>query len=146
MGILLFVKNFTLIIEYIQFIEIMNRYTIHCTPEQTKKAIELGAQIVILPNYTEYRVFPLVKCKDGNERPCVIPTAEQMRGWIMYNGAIDFYVDRDLDEELNYCDTYGYVVAFDDENRFVGTGFNSYIEATLAAIDAAFEYLEEQKK
>lgn len=142
MGILLFVKNFTLIIEYIQFIEIMNRYTIHCTPEQTKKAIELGAQIVILPNYTEYRVFPLVKCKDGNERPCVIPTAEQMIGWL--EGQEDIWkinIDRSPVLQWYYAINSESSMSIRSNNLYP-----SRPEATLAAIDAALEYLEGQKK
>lgn len=119
----------------------MNKYTIYCTSEQTKKALELGASIEILPNYTEYRVFPLVKCKDGNERPCIIPTAEQMIGWLEEQESIvcvniDYYVTDD---------TWAYWIKFKGDGVYNKQDFNSRKDATLAAIDAALDYLEKQK-
>lgn len=117
----------------------MNQYTIHCTEEQTKKALELGAQIVILPNYTEYRVFPLVKCKDGNERPCVIPTSEQMIGWLETQGLF-ITIDKSDGGHIFYKIRKG--------NKYIceWNSFSSRPEATLAAIDAALEYLINKKK
>lgn len=121
----------------------MDEYIIRCTSEQTKKALELGAPIEILPNYTEYRVFPLVKCKDGNDRPCIIPTAEQMLGWLEEQGVsveitmasqnIGYY-------SLNRIDRKG---AFDFTGRCEKT-YSSRKGATLAAIDAALEYLAKE--
>ena len=123
----------------------MNNYTIYCTVEQVKKAFELGAPIEILPNYTEFRGLPLVKCKDGNDRPCIIPTAEQMIGWLEEQHIIERV-------DIFCFMSWGYMIIRDDlvhpyvcvaknENE----GFSSRKEATLAAIDAALEYLTSKK-
>lgn len=106
----------------------MNKYTIHCTEEQTKKAFELGAPIVILPNYEEYKGFPFVRHTNGNEYPCAIPTAEQMLGWLEERG---LYIQID-----NMASTVG--VDFKTIYDRIKT---SRKEATLAAIDVALDYL-----
>lgn len=117
----------------------ISEYTIYCTQEQTKKARELGAPIEILPNYTEYRVFPLVKCKDGNERPCIIPTTEQMIGWLETQGLF-ISIDKSDGGHIFYKIRKG--------NKYIceWNSFSSRKEATLAAIGAALEYLKEQNK
>lgn len=119
----------------------MNRYTIYCTEEQTRKALELGAPIEILPNYTEYRVFPFIKCKDGNDRPCIIPTAEQMIGWLEEQGVF-ISVSR-----LLSCEEYS-VYIYTKKGRYYERDKRSLTrgEATLSAIDAALEYLENLKQ
>lgn len=113
----------------------MNRYVIRCTEQQTRKAFRLGAPIEILPNYTEFRGFPFVKCQDGNERPCVPPTAEQMIGWLEEQGILI-----DIDTEWNKSVL---VYVWDCENKsLINNVFHgSRKEATLAAIDAALDYL-----
>lgn len=116
----------------------MNRYNLYCTEEQTKKAYELGAPIEILPNYTEYSGFPLVKCKDGNERPCIIPTAEQMIGWLEEQKNIRVICIK------TYGD-WGYQIDIDSFVFLEKNGFACRKEATLAAIDAALEYLMKEK-
>lgn len=114
----------------------MNRYEICCTEEQTRKALELGAPIEILPNYTEFRGFPFVKCQDGNERPCVPPTAEQMIGWLEEKG---IYID--IEHINNYCA----MVSITDQ--YIGNPivYPSKKEVILTAIDAALEYLSQKK-
>lgn len=119
----------------------MNKYTIYCTEEQTKKARELGAPIKATsfptPNrvdyddcYVEYKGYYLE-----------IPTAEQMIGWLEKQGILV-----DVSSAFNHTNVkiYGYRIGF---------GFNDYVsdavdyptrkEATLAAIDAALDYLKE---
>lgn len=68
----------------------MEKYTIYCTEEQTKKAIELGAPIVTIkePLYnhpTCGRDWVKVKVQ-GNSYSARIPTAEQMIGFILDSG------------------------------------------------------------
>lgn len=120
----------------------MNQYTIHCTEEQTKKAFELGAPIVTLPNYEEFKGFPFVRCKNGNEYPCQIPTAEQMIGWlekqnilIEYTRFMGKYACRLLELHDN-----------GERNLHIQTIGSSRQEATLNAIDAALDYLIKMKE
>lgn len=118
----------------------MNKYTLNCTEEQTKKALGLGAPIELLPNYTEFQNFPYVKCNDGNERPCIIPTAEQMIGWLEEQGILI-----DIDTEWNKSVL---VYVWDCENKSLINNVlhGSRKEATLAAIDIALDYLIKNKK
>lgn len=119
----------------------MNNYTIYCTEGQVKKAFELGAPIEILPNYIEYRMLPFVKCTDGNERPCVLPTAEQMLGWLEEQ-KIFIFIAPCFDINCSWhISSKGY-------NKY---GYTSDInicktrkEATIAAIDAALDYLSKK--
>ena len=83
----------------------MNRYTIYCTEEQTKKALELGAPLNCCYHNDDFQNT----IKIGSLHYVEIPTAEQMLGWL----------------EDNY---------------------ESRKEATLAAIDAALEYLINNRK
>lgn len=56
----------------------MEEYTIYCTPEQTKKALELGAPIEKdwIPEFLFNNEYFSLKN----------PTAEQMIGFILYSG------------------------------------------------------------
>lgn len=151
----------------------MKEFTIYCTEEQTKKAFELGAPIITLPNYEEYKDFPFVRCGNGNEYPCIIPTAEQMLGWLesqkeildinislyeddgyprMCGYSFDIY-DRDKNIIVGTFTEKGNLVYMDPISRkyiyLVGTYYNDFLtknEATLAAIDAALDYLIDNKK
>lgn len=111
----------------------MDKYTIYCTEEQTKKAFELGAPIEVLPNYMEFENFPFVNCKDGNQRPCMIPTAEQMICWLE-------------EQELNFEGSSYYMSVEIKNGDNIGIYSGTRKEATLAAIDVALEYLSENKQ
>lgn len=115
---------------------IMERYTIYCTKEQTKKVLELGTPIEI----QEY-------CPPGEIEPdwfhdedkCYhIPTAEQMIGWLEEQDELGFHIWRGK----GY---YGFSLWAGDVEIKYGDDFLSRKEATLAAIDAALEYLETLK-
>lgn len=63
----------------------MNKYTIYCTAEQTRKALELGAPIERGHESSRYFNFGVPTFYDGNDEVCrvknsiiFIPTAEQM--------------------------------------------------------------------
>ena len=117
----------------------MNHYTIYCTEEQTRKALELGAPIVILPNYEEFKGFPFVRCKNGYEYPCQKPTAEQMIGWLEEEWCCSFTITKDI------VGLYLYVVR-DKKKNIISKQFryNFRKEATLAAIDAALDYIKKK--
>lgn len=103
----------------------MNKYTIYCTEEQTKKALELGAPIETCGYYYKQQ-FGCNTISDTDLH--IVPTAQQMIGWLEEQG---FYFR---------LDTSGCSVEID---------FNCIIEkiniprkeATLAAINAALSYL-----
>lgn len=105
----------------------MKHYTIYCTPEQTKKALELGAPI----ERDGYEDRPYVYI-DG---AYLIPTTEQMIGWLEGQG---IHVDICYESDNRFY----YVFDFDD---FVSDFYPTRKEATLAAIDAALGYLINKK-
>lgn len=126
----------------------MNRYTIHCTPEQTKRALELGAPInTVKSRRTKDTVLSndVIEYDDNFFTYVVSPTAEQIIGWLeeqedIKEVAIYRYY---LCGELYWtCDVYK-----EDGDYAVNciSNYASRKEATLAAIDAALEYLENLK-
>lgn len=107
----------------------MNRYTIYCTEEQTKKALELGAPI----RYKD----TLDNRERGKFEP---PTAEQMLGWLNDQG-VSMDTDWSWDGQVTIWGWYNQV------KEYIYTSYaNSLKEAILAAIDAALEYLMNNKK
>ena len=124
----------------------MEQYTIDCTPEQTCKALELGAPIhskdyeggIITINHRWFRI---------NNKCYRCPTAEQMRGWLMEKLKATTFSPR----YYHFAEGYGYLIIcaecvlerdFTDNVRYL---LNSDKEATLAAIDAALDYLIQMK-
>ena len=106
----------------------MNQYTIYCTPEQTKKALELGVPIEIEPYDNPYCVpqkYPKIIVK--------YPTAEQMIGWLEEQ--------RITSIEITFSKETKWKFEFFSECYDFDAPYNSRKEATLAAIDAALEYL-----
>ena len=118
----------------------MDRYTIYCTEAQTKKALELGAPI------KTYKPI-IINSKAGGSftTPTIeTVTAEQMIGWLE---------EQRLGIDVT-SDNYGYewsvwvkkehsrTLSFVAENQDY---IDSRKEATLAAIDAALDYLSNKK-
>lgn len=100
----------------------MDKYTIYCTKEQTRKTLKLGAPI---------KTFDVSSIEGKNAYN--FPTAEQMIEWLEGQGLII---------EIYECNGYYFFAIFHKE----GLGsFASRKKATLAAIDAALEYLENKK-
>lgn len=105
----------------------MDEYTIYCTKEQTKKALELGAPIKI-------ECFSTATEDHWQE---VIPTAEQMIGWLE---------DQEGIEEITVSKTVMWIWG---ENHTLINGspnYSSRQESTLAAIDAALNYLKRNQR
>lgn len=125
-------------------------YTIYCTPEQTRKAIELGAPI---RNFiTEEESIKLVNTAKSENRideyekelnkfhqtiirdkVYCIPTTEQMIGWIED-------MSTDIQVEIYMCSNRQWVWKLDAKCRNI-IYYSSRKEATIAAIYAALEYL-----
>lgn len=81
----------------------MDRYNLYCTPSQTKKALELGAPIKkerIGKCITE-NIPRLTNNDEENEYDYILPTVEQMCGWLKTKGisltGTTVYLSRDYD-------------------------------------------------
>lgn len=118
----------------------MNKYIIYCTEEQTKKALELGAPIrreidLFSPNMENLPTF-----RDTKDSDIVvfIPTAEQITGWLEEQG-IRLHIDAQFNNTYSW-----YVVAPGKISALNECATRK--EATLAAIDAALDYLSKNKK
>lgn len=134
----------------------MDRYKILCTEEQTKKAIKLGAPIKIadtrdkysfLPQYSDSTGCRTKKFEDAYKNcycdetaAYLIPTAEQMIGWLEEQESI-------ISIEVIKCDGYwqGYVETTNYKDAIGRHGYSSRKGATIAVIDAALEYLTKNK-
>lgn len=116
----------------------MDNYTILCTEAQTKKSLELGAPIEVDFQFNSKTVII-------NKKAYIVPTAEQMMGWLRNEGihlSILYYRFRDLYNVQ--CFEFDDVYIRDDDGSI--KYFISYKQATLAAIDVALEYLTNNKK
>lgn len=118
----------------------MNNYIILCTEEQTRKAYELGAPL----NFDYHADDFQNAIKIANKLYAEVPTAEEMLGWLedqlfMYIN-ISYYVTGD------YWCYHGVTNGGHDSICYNMTSYNSRKEATIAAIDAALDYLINNKK
>lgn len=109
----------------------MNKYTIYCTSEQTKRAYELGAPL-------EKTSLEYWKNK--------IPTIEQMCGWLREKYNIHIYTlqcnNLTYIPQGNICNNGVTTQLFDwDYEEY----FDSYQQAMNAAIDTALKYLEKER-
>lgn len=122
-------------------------YTIYCTSEQAKKAFELGAPIMTFgyPDLEDAkeeilkmnRQAELYQTENGGIMVGQIPTAEQMIGFLRSKG-FRFKIT-DFKEGTIWRVVHGDWLDFNSND-----GINPK-EATLAAIDAALEYLTNKK-
>lgn len=110
----------------------MDNYTIYCTEEQTKKALELGAPIDTEAFANDSRPHTTASNPKRHDFivNCVIPTAEQMLGWLEKQG-LDFYITTRGCSVVSYSD-YGCIFEEHDVDRKT---------STLKAINAALDYL-----
>ena len=114
-------------------------YTIYCTLEQTKKALELGAPIKEADKYD----FPVFM---DSHKYYVFPTAEQLIGWIEGISIIQLQIEKQMGESgtryriwvRDECKPFSEIIKM--------YNYPTRKEATLAAIDAALDYLIENKK
>lgn len=122
----------------------MNRYEIRCTPEQAKKALELGAPIKI-------ECFSTATEDHWHE---VIPTAEQMISWLEEQG---LFIEINTHRPDRICADWSKTIyTFSVVDKFMvihkhggytrTVHYPSRKEATIVAIDAALEYLTQNKE
>lgn len=114
----------------------MDEFTIQCTEEQTRRALELGAPIeyacikdIVLGRYIE-------GISVSNNEAYKIPTSEQMIGWLRSKNILFHF-----DDETNY---WSIGDANNDLTPLRWYGYSDNKE--LDAIDAALEYLENNRK
>lgn len=121
----------------------INEFEIRCTPEQSQNALKLGAPIEQVTGRMEDRpcFFTKEYYEEGYQdcSPYYIPTAEEMIGWLESQDCI-----RDV-EVVRYS-TWRYRVDITNLQSLNNWGFTSRKEATLAAIDAALDYLLNKNK
>lgn len=124
----------------------MKRYTLYCSLEQTKKALELGAPIERGHEGSKYFNIGVPTFYNENDEICrvknsvvFVPTAEEMLGWLAEQGLA-------IDTEWSWNGQVTMWVWYNPEKELIYTSHaNSLKEATLAAIDSALEYLKQQK-
>lgn len=109
----------------------MKQYTIYCTNSQARKALSLGAPIGDGHYYD--RVYVI------NTIDYAAPTAEQMISWLEEKGLLISITARNTPDNP----IYNYNINRCEESW---STFSSRQEATLAAIDAALEYLINNNK
>lgn len=117
----------------------MNRYEIRCTEEQTRKAFKIGAPIEEHGRYhadLEPNIV-MTNCKTWIE----IPTAEQMLGWLESTIRIS-----DIDVYRGGSQYWTFSVTLFCGNIIGKENYFTRQEATLAAIDAALNYLINRKE
>ena len=118
----------------------MNRYTLYCTAEQTKKALELGApiekkEIQLCDNAKHFFWYDGFYYK--------YPTAEQMIDFLEEQASISS-IEIDYDT-INKVWMY-FLYTNKEETTEWKSLFPSRKEATLEAIDAALDYLTNNKQ
>lgn len=119
----------------------MEEFTIYCTEEQTKKALELCAPL----NFVEEGRATWKQKHSSLYIPekwryFSYPTAEQMINWMEERGGISVNVQR-----IMIGGSYKYMCHVTDLHfNYIGKGgihYSTRKEATLAAIDIVLDYL-----
>lgn len=131
--------------------KMMSDYTLFCTEEQTRKALELGAPIISYHNACTTDDIPHFTIAEGNGNCTlyIIPTAEQMCGWLEEQG---MFIEVDSHRPDRILDWRKSIYTFSVVDKFMvickhggyneTTHFPSRKEVILAAIDAALDYLK----
>lgn len=120
----------------------MEKYTIYCTEEQTKKALKLGAPIDSSSVY--YEGFEMIGHNEDYSYKlyAIIPTAAQMIGWLEERGFVITLTPTIKDDESGYT-WIAHACYFQDVSIWIDRKNLSRKEAMLAAIDAILNYLIE---
>lgn len=133
----------------------MDKYTIYCTEEQTKKALELGAPLhtIIFKSVSAFKALKIIdsgnlknnhtlldNCQQSGDycsKLITNPTAEQMIGWLEEKG---------VTVEIVKCETHWFARTYSHENTNFNKGrFFSRKGAILASIDSALDYLTKEE-
>lgn len=116
----------------------IDEYTIRCTAEQAKKALELGASIEFEQTFCynwkdgKREPYPDIETDKDGEPILIKPTSEQMIGWLE-------------DQGLNFEGSSYYMSVEIKNGERIGIYSGTRKSSTLAAIDAALEYLSNNK-
>ena len=114
----------------------MEQYTIYCTKGQTNKALELGAPIEVDFQFN-YKTVII------NKKAYIVPTAEQMTGWLRKEKGL--FVELYLNCEC--CYSFYPIVSTKEDGEIIQLEAEDDPDmATIVAIDAALEYLTNNKK
>lgn len=122
-------------------------YAIYCTEAQTRKALELGVPLFRLYSMNLSDYIDMIRISDNEAY--TIPTAEQMRGWLMDKLQVTTFANKHYSN--GDVEGYGYLIIgaecvlecdADDNGKHL---LKSDKAATLAAIDAALDYLANKK-
>lgn len=127
----------------------MNRFTIYCTEGQTCKALELGAPIELESEYynpteNDFKLDNPIPCESftNGYHYAKCPTADQMIGWLEEQPSIVT-----IGVNKSRCLKWEYFITKIGYNEIDSAyNYSSRKEATIAAIDAALEYLSINKK
>lgn len=114
-------------------------YTIYCTSEQTKKALELGAPIVKVDSRDKHMIYCRNMCYPRiADYPYAMPTTEQILNW---------FEDKSLQVTIRFRGNSWYYDIMSGYNVLsIGKDVSTRKEATLNAIDTALEYLINNQK
>ena len=117
----------------------MEQYTIYCTEKQINKALELGVPIEVDFQFNSKTVII-------NKKAYIVPTAEQMIGWLERQRLVIIETLR-VTHPIAGISWYSYKLIFPwRKEEYNEIKYNSRREATLAAIDAAFDYLSKNNE
>lgn len=118
---------------------IITKYSIPCTPEQTRKARELGAPIEVKSIEDAPKEWYGKAYFTGMSTCAKIPTAEEMIGWLEEQEDIE---EITILRHRAFLPSWAYLVTIKQDTGLSPKNiYSSRREATLAAIDAALEYL-----
>lgn len=113
----------------------MEQFTIYCTKSQARKALELGAPLLRRYIDNGQKCFYVDPEKEF-PHPYLIPTAEEMIGWLRSKGFKFLLSD---EPDIDGCHWF---VGYGTDAESVSFGQNKD-NKELAAIDAALNYLAE---
>lgn len=125
-------------------LSIMEQFEIRCTPQQTQKALQLGAPIIKVDTFDKRLIYGSNMCYPLTEAdypyaiyPYAIPTAEEMIGWLEEQNNIIITIEIGTDcWHSRVSNPEIYIKRINKPTRK---------KATLAAIDAALDYLSNKK-
>lgn len=114
----------------------MEIYTIRCTPEQTKRAYNLGAPIQKGQGiYHGVKTISITPQHEGSFY-VIVPTIQQMIGWLRKEKYFSFNVIDGCYSNIKIKVTFGIELIYED--------WGDTEKNTLKAIDAALSYLEKK--
>lgn len=117
----------------------MEEFTICCTEEQTRKALELGAPLNSCYHNDDFQNT----IKIGSLHYVEIPTVGQMMGWLRTQG----FAFNIAEYNDHFNDHVFWRVANNQDKKWYRSDdtLKDPKDAVLAAIDAALEYLSKNK-